>query len=273
MRKFVKSIGWLACIVLTQSPLVAQEDVGPGAEETRQAVAVLRSRLQETRDILQGLQQLEREWEEDRGLLEQGIDARKSEIEGLTDDIAKAEERKLTASQESAENAERRLELEQVIDVVEEQLKRFEDHLRRLVKWMPEPFLTSQRTNIATLNKAEELENGPLAQRVQLTLTLLTQMEKFQSQIFPVEGEMRSGKDGKDRLVNTIYYGLALAFSYGDGKSSPPLALVGYPTDEGWKFEEKPEFANEIGKIVALGSGGGGEPAVVNLAARIVEGL
>ncbi len=52
--------------------------------------------------------------------------------------------------------------------------------------------------------------------------------------------------------MKVIYFGLACAYAVNDDGD---FALVGRPTADGWKFEERKELAPEIQKLIAATTG------------------
>jgi hypothetical protein len=258
---------YASVVAATLLPLVPtlKADNAKNVDETRGQIELLRTRLLQTRSIFQEIQELERKWSEDQGLLEDSRDTRKNEITLLNDDIEAAKERKTADDKATVDRAEKRTEIEEAIKVIEEELPRFETRLRKFADWLPDPLKERLKGQLKQLGNEELLASAPVTDRLQLLLRVVTEAEKFQGAIYPVESDMRAGKDGQKREVSTIYYGLAVAYSAsGDGE----LALIGTPAKGGWVFEEHPEIAKKISKIVTLGNNRG-EPEIVPIPVTI----
>lgn len=245
------------------SPLKADD------EETRGQIGLLRTRLLQTRSIFQEIQELEREWAEDSVLLEDSRDTRKSEITLLNDDIKAAEERKKADDKATVERSEQRTEIEEAIKVIEDELPRFESRLRKFSGWLPDPLKERLDSQLKQLADETLLAKAPITDRLRLMLRVITEAEKFQNSIYPIESDMRAGKDGRQREVSTIYFGLAVAYS---ASSDGELALIGTATKDGWVFEEHSDLAEQISKVVALGNNQG-EPEIVPIPVQIQSAL
>jgi hypothetical protein len=66
---------------------------------------------------------------------------------------------------------------------------------------------------------------------------------------------------GREYNMQVLYFGLASAYAVNDDGT---FALVGRPSADGWKFEERKELAGDIKKLIAATTGDQ-DAAFVNL--------
>jgi hypothetical protein len=91
-------------------------------------------------------------------------------------------------------------------------------------------------------------------------LNLTSEAEKFQSTVH-LRPELRKNAEGREFNMQVIYFGLACAYAVNDDGD---FALVGRPTSDGWKFEERKELAPQIQQLIAATTGDQ-DAAFVNL--------
>jgi hypothetical protein len=90
-----------------------------------------------------------------------------------------------------------------------------------------------------------EEERAKLGLRLNNVVLILTEAEKFQARSW-IRTEQRA-VDGREMFVNTIYFGLSIAFAADELET---VALRGSPDAGGWSFEKLP--ASEAPRILEL---------------------
>ncbi|MEM7386272.1 MAG: DUF3450 family protein, partial [Verrucomicrobiota bacterium] len=87
-----------------------------------------------------------------------------------------------------------------------------------------------------------------LAARAQNLVSVISKAEKFNASLF-LQEETRALASGKEQLVSTLYFGLAIAYA---ATQDGELGFIGHPTAEGWKFEERPELGKAIRRMIKI---------------------
>jgi hypothetical protein len=90
----------------------------------------------------------------------------------------------------------------------------------------------------------------PLGQRLQNVVGIISLAQKFNTSL-TYRGELRE-MGGEQIQVWTLYWGLAASYSTDKQATS---ALIGYPTPDGWKYDERPELAADVAKLLSVYDG------------------
>ena len=105
-----------------------------------------------------------------------------------------------------------------------------------------------------------EKRNEGVSKRLLNVINLLTEAEKFQQTVH-LRPELRKNADGREFNMQVLYFGLACAYAVNEDGT---FALVGRPSADGWKFEERKDLASDIRKLIAATTGDQ-DAAFVNL--------
>jgi predicted hydrocarbon binding protein len=182
----------------------------------------------------------------------------------LKDRIAllEAEESKLreeidTAAASVGELDKKRMEirvqreaLKQAMETIKEPLGKFESSVRKLYASFPVPLQEETQRLFERIPESGHSSGLSVTERLQAVVGLLNFADKFNSGV-QREVEIRS-IDGKQVEVQTLYFGMAGAY-YAD--TSGTNAGVGYPSETGWQWQESPEHAEGIARLIAVYSG------------------
>ncbi|MDQ8204698.1 DUF3450 family protein [Pelagicoccus sp. SDUM812003] len=207
------------------------------------------------------------DWKNEEALLNDMIDASKAELESISKRIEELENSSTEADEKRAELSEKIEEAKATAALLEEAATSYEGVARSVVPLLPEPLKMDIQPLIQRLPKdAEAAKKAPLSQRIQTVVGILTQVEKFHSQISMVS-EIKEVEPGVSKEVKTIYFGLSVAY-YADANAEN--AGYGHPTPEGWTWTTVAgDEAMSIADAIAIHSNDA-PPAFVTLPIEIL---
>jgi hypothetical protein len=219
--------------------------------------SLLTAQPETTRDQLKEWVQLEREisreataWEAEKAIIEDRIALYEAEKARLEAQIEEAEAGIDDVDSKRAELLEERVALQDVMALVEEPLEAFEARLRALYPQFPEPLQSEVSKLYQRLPEASGESPLPVTQRLQAVVGMLNFADKFNTGV-QREVEIRS-VEGRQMEVETLYFGLAGAW-FADAQGT--YAGFGQPGSEGWVWNETPESAEAISRMIAVYNG------------------
>jgi hypothetical protein len=240
-------------------PVTAQETSITPTEE-------LRTSVREWVETMRKIQQEENDWSRDQEVLQNYKEGLEKEIADLKQQIADAKTRKAGADQESLSQSSERDRLAAAKDELSGIVRRLEENLAAKLPLFPAPLLAEPRVAQGVEDLRRDLalpvekRNEGVSKRLLNVINLLTEAEKFQQTVH-LRPELRKNADGREFNMQVIYFGLSSAYAVNEDGS---FALVGRPSSDGWKFEERKELAADIRRLIAATTGDQ-DAAFVNL--------
>ena len=190
------------------------------------------------------------EWQAEKEILEDRIALFRAEKERLQERIEEAREGRDQIESRRAEIMEKREELEAVLEIVEQPLEAYEQRLVELYPRFPAPLQEEVRKLRDRLPGEGESSDRAITERLQAVVGMLNFADKFNTGV-QREVEIRT-IDGRQVEVETLYFGLAGAY-FADSQGRH--AGVGYPGPDGWEWEETPETADSITRLISVYNG------------------
>ncbi|EDY84245.1 hypothetical protein VDG1235_3876 [Verrucomicrobiia bacterium DG1235] len=188
------------------------------------------------------------DWQEEKAILEDLARMLEAEKASLSEKIEKASESATEADKRREEIVERKESLEEASAVVRDNLQKLEDGIRELLPFLPVNYVESIKPLIRQLPEKGKPTQLSLSVRLRNVVGILSQANKFDN-VISLETETRDFEGSASKQVNTLYYGFAIAY-YSD--STGEKAGYGYPTAEGWKWEESPEYGKAILEMISM---------------------
>lgn len=207
------------------------------------------------------------DWKNEETLLEDMIGASNAELESINERIDELKNSSTETDDKKAELVTEIDEAKATATLLEEGAFNYEALARSVLPLLPDSLKSDIQPLIQRLPEdAEAAEKVPLSQRIQTVVGILTQVEKFHSQISMVS-EVKELESGVSKEVNTIYFGLSVAY-FAD--ASAENAGYGYPTEDGWSWTTvSGETAQNIASAIAIRSNDA-PPAFVTLPIEIL---
>lgn len=239
-------------LVLTASAQKADVDTTRGAlqewVETRQIIAkeqadwtLLKETLIDTKELL-STQQTQ-------------LDEKLKDLEA-TKTAADDEREKLLAENE---------ELKAATESLKVKVSEIEANLLAIVPSLPETLQDAIDPLVRRIPKPGTESKASLGERVQNIVGILSQAEKFNGKITLVNRTQKL-PDGREVQVSTLYWGLGQAYFV---DTTGTFAGIGYPTPEGWVYEEVDGLAPDVNELISVYEGEATEVNFISMPAQI----
>jgi hypothetical protein len=217
----------------------------------------LRNSVREWVETKRKIQQEENDWKRDLEVLQNYKEGLEKEIADLTEQIKDAKNRKAGADQESLNQSAQRDRYVAAKSEMATIVRGFEESLMLKIPSFPPPLAKEAKVaqGIEDLKRdmslPTEKRGENLSKRLLNVVNLLTEAEKFQQTVH-VRSELHQDRQGKEFNMQVVYFGLAMAYAVNEDGS---FALVGRPTSDGWKFDEREDLSGDISKLLAATTG------------------
>jgi hypothetical protein len=242
---FRKIPGFSVALFLLAAALLFMPGRAARAADAGEDVESLQGMVKEWTELRRVIAEQRAEWKVEKVFLEENLDLvgrqievvrqKLEETEGVGDETA-AEIDKLEALKS---------ELSVASNTLAERIEGLEAAVKALVKRFPPPLVDTVQPLLRRIPEDPAASDLPLGQRLQNVVGIISLAEKFNSSLI-YKGEVRD-LGGAEKQVWTLYWGLAASFS-ADAEGTG--ALVGYPGEGGWVFEERPEMTATIVRLM-----------------------
>ena len=174
--------------------------------------------IDETRNVLEQwveTQQLiskeQSDWRIEKSILEETRILLGNELERLDKNIRELGSSATAADEKRSEFNKEKDTLKLASDIIAVNITALETKMFKILPLLPEPLIERINPLIRRLPKDPETTNLSLGERVQNIVGILSQANKFNNTI-TLTSEVREINDGSEVQVNTLYWGLAIAY-------------------------------------------------------------
>ncbi len=258
MFRRIAASAWVAGAVIAPGVVAAQET---GSDQ----VTAVRANIEEWVKTTQLTAKLKADWDFEKHLLQGQKEALAADARQIAESILSLEATEKAGDVDTEEVAERVAKYEAATAELPEELRQIEDRVLRAVTSFPDPLRDEIGPELQILNNPERRDSIGLPARMQNLVGLLTKAERFNNSVVLETTGTRKGTDGNEVAVETLYFGLAAAYSVNQGDN---MAWVGRPGENGWEFTPTPELARKIRRIVAI-QRNEGDIGFVNLPVKV----
>ncbi|MBC2605526.1 DUF3450 family protein [Pelagicoccus albus] len=207
-----------------------------------------RSTLKEWVELKKIISEEKNKWAVEQQTLQESIDLLEDEIEKIEAAIESYEAEATDADKVRDELVNEEEELKQASAIIKSEIVDLEATTLDLVKYLPTNLQEKLSIITQRIPKTKrEIDASTLSVRIMNIIGVLTEIEKFNSQL-TVVNEIRDIKGERVR-VDTLYVGLAVAY-YVDGTRSEAGYMI--PAKDGWTRFEDNTLANDIADAVAM---------------------
>ena len=234
------------------TPVKAQSK--PAAQqETVDYLALSRDLLTKYYETEKLLGQEQADWKLNRELLKNRVELMEAQLKELE---TKTEEERGKITQSDAEREkldQQNQELAKLQTVQVGAIEKLEARIRLLWPKLPEVLKAKVRGQYERLPAAglpRDQIKSSVGERFLNVLAVLNEATKFHGDVLVVS-ERRKLRDGRELEVETIYFGLSVAY-FASGDSMNPAAGMLLPTESGWETIEMPEHAVAISDVIAM---------------------
>ncbi|NGO39852.1 DUF3450 domain-containing protein [Limisphaera ngatamarikiensis] len=224
---------------------------GRAAEVTGSAGPEGASVLEQWVRTRQMISKVRSDWVAEREALEQTRALWEGELRTLEAAMSQVHTQSTVVVQERLQVEREKERLEKALEVLKGRLPELEGRVRRLAAGFPEPLKKTVQPLLDRLEGDGEVRGRSAWMRLQTLVTLLNEVEKFQSAV-TVHPELRPGPDGKAVRVTVLYLGLGQAWFVDEGGR---LAGRGVPGPDGWRWVEDSALAGRIRDAVEVYEG------------------
>lgn len=234
--------------------IVLIDMVAPNVLADSEATAALRATIGKWVDTLQVIDKEQKNWDIERQVMTSTREALIAEMKTLKEQIEVANKERESADKDSTDISDKKIRLENIQTSLSKTLGIFEEKFIGLVRFFPSALTGDLGAELEVLKKeAKARESLGVASRLQTLIAILSKAEKFQSGITVIP-EVHKVAFGQELQLDTLYMGLSSAYAVNkDGN----VALRGYPTAEGWKFEDFSKHASSVQRIINMSRGEG----------------
>lgn len=231
------------------------------AQESINETRELLDKWVETRQLISEEQQ---DWRVEKSILTETRTLLGNELERLRESIEELKSSATAVDEERSKLTEEKDEMKAASNVVASKIAALEAKTKKLLPLFPDPLTERIDPLIRRLPKDPENVKVSLGERVQNIVGILSQANKFNNTI-TLTSETRTVNSGKEVQVNTLYWGLAMAY-YVD--ASGDYAGISYPTANGWQTSLIEDSGQQINKLISVYEGDG-EIQFVEIPAQI----
>ena len=254
--------------VLSGVLLAGSTAKGEVGEATR-----LKATIDQWMAVMGDLQGEERRWANEREVLEDSIEGLTAEIEQIDEEIGLVKERLDNADSSSKEKLAEKEKFDAAREFLAAELDGLEAVVAEVVPLIPTFFVRESSKlarSIEELEKhraAEDKSKLGLNQRLSPLVQILTETERFNQKIWPVDEQL--DVDGVPKKMRVAYLGLGVAYAV-DGDAS--VALIGHPGADGWTFNTlgDADVARNVQEMIGAADNTG-ESKVVTLPVKLAQ--
>lgn len=188
------------------------------------------------------------DWEADREMLAQSKALFDRELKAVQDDLGKQSTNSTVAD---AERLKAEAELKRANEALEKArgvIVGLEAEIRSLLPLLPAPVLIGAQSLLDRLPADSSQTKASVTERVQTVVSLLNEIDKFNNAV-TVFTEKRTGPNGEEVSVETIYAGLGAAFFVNE---SGDFAGTGRPGPKGWEWTVNPGLAASVREVIRI---------------------
>ena len=197
----------------------------------KESIDETRALLNEWVETNQLISEEQQDWRVEQSILSETKTLLSNQLSSLQKSIKELESSATIVDEERSKLTTERDNLKAASNVVASKVAALEAKVSKLLPLFPEPLTERISPLIRRLPDDPENAKASLGERVQNIVGILSQADKFNNTI-TLTSETRKLDNGKEVQVNTLYWGLAIAY-FVDASSN--YAGISFPTTNGWK--------------------------------------
>lgn len=237
----------LSILISSGLCLVSVSAQSESAKTAEKDIALMQSYIDRWVAASQDVAKTRTNWQFEKDILLATKESLEGEVGQVKAQIEEAKKEETTVDEASKELAKEQVELSNASETVTAVVEKLEARLVGLIPRLPSYVQRDLGADLELLNNKEKREQSGIATRVTTITNVLTAAEKANHDIVSVNEER--DVNGKTQSVRTVYLGLATAYS---STEDGTVGWIGTPSASGWTFEERPDEAEAISKVVAI---------------------
>ena len=207
-----------------------------------------RATLEKWVETRQLISKTKSDWQSDKDSLEQTIALYERELKGVDEQMSKVSTNNTQVDKEMKEATVLQKQSNEALGQVRQFATDFEARVRKVAPQLPNPLQDILKPLIARLPADPANTKMLAAERVQVLVGILNELDKFNNAV-NVFNEKRKNPKGEEVAVQTVYIGLGAAYFVNEAGD---FAGVGTPGADGWEWSVKNEIAPTVQEVVKI---------------------
>lgn len=234
-RFTIKLSALAACCLATawaETPLAETRSTLEKWVETRQLVSKTRS-----------------DWQTDKETLEQTVQLYERELKSLDDQLSKVSTNNTQVAREMTEATSLQNISNASLEGVRQFSAQMEARLKKGAPQLPAPLQDILKPMLARLPADPATTKMLAAERMQLLVGMLNELDKFNNSVNVFHTEKRRNPAGDEVAVQSVYVGLGAAYFVNEAAD---FAGTGVPGAGGWEWTVRSEIAPAVQEVVSI---------------------
>jgi len=222
---------------------------GPVAKAAEPAVTTqTRSTLEQWVQTRQAISRTRSDWQADKESLEQTVLLYERELKSLEEQMGKVSTNNTQVAKEMTEAMALQKLSNEALDEARQFSAGLEATVRKLAPQLPAPLQDILKPLLARLPADPANTRMLAAERLQVLVGILNELDKFNSAV-SLFNEKRRNPKGDELAVQSLYVGLGAGYFVNE---SGDFAGTGAPGANGWEWTAKPEIAPAVEEAVRI---------------------
>lgn len=212
-------------------------------------LAETRSTLEKWVETRQLISKTRSDWQTDKETLEQTVLLYERELKSIDDQLSKVSTNNTQVAREMTEATALQKISNETLDGMRQYATQLEARVKKFAPQLPVPLQDILRPQLARLPADPANTKMLAAERVQVLVGVLNELDKFNNSVNVFYTEKRKNPAGDEVAVQTIYVGLGAAYFVNEAAD---FAGPGTPGPNGWEWAVKPEIASSVQEVVKI---------------------
>lgn len=208
----------------------------------------VRTPLEQWVQTRQLISRTQADWQGDREMLDQTAKMFERELAALAEQFGRLSTNNVQAAKERDEAEALLKTSDAALETARLFAAEYEQSLTRLVPRLPAPLQEILKPLLARLPADPASTRMTSAERVQVLVAILNELDKFNNAL-TLFNEKRRNTKGEEVAVETVYIGLGAAYFVNEAND---FAGIGSPGATGWEWAPKPELAGAIRDVIRV---------------------
>ena len=218
------------------------------ANAAESSVNDARATLEKWVETRQLISKTKSDWQSDKESLEQTVALYERELKGIDEQMSKVSTNNTQVEKEMKEAIVLQKQSNEALGETRQFATDFEVKVRNVAPQLPMPLQDILKPLIARLPADPANTKMLAAERVQVLVGILNELDKFNNAV-NVFNEKRKNSKGEEVAVQTVYIGLGAAYFVNEAGD---FAGVGAPGANGWDWNVKNEIAATVQDVVKI---------------------
>lgn len=193
-----------------------------------------------------------RDWISEKTLLSQETKLLEMEASELEEKSERLQSLNAQAHRDREDAIAKNQRYEELLSYLQFKIDALEKRVLEILPTLPKPLMEQVASSVMLIDEdAKGSRQASISERLQALVSIIMAAEEFNSKV-TLTHEMRT-LDGAEAIqVKVLYWGLAGAYAM---SPSGEVVQTGHPGNDGWIWENRPEFAEQIRQLIRIREG------------------